>query len=70
MAQTISLGIVSDIHYASAAEQARGEEFEFAGMPNVVLTPHIAAIREETMGNILPEIGENVAWAIQQDRAA
>jgi len=41
---------------------------EFAGMPNVVLTPHIAAIREETMGNILPEVGENVAWAIEQDR--
>ena len=41
---------------------------EFAGMPNVVLTPHIAAIREETMDNILPEIGRNVAWAIEQDR--
>jgi phosphoglycerate dehydrogenase-like enzyme len=41
---------------------------EFAGLPNVVLTPHIAAIREETMGNILPEVGENVAWAIEQDR--
>jgi phosphoglycerate dehydrogenase-like enzyme len=41
---------------------------EFAGMPNVVLTPHIAAIREETMGNILPEVGENVAWAVAEDR--
>jgi phosphoglycerate dehydrogenase-like enzyme len=41
---------------------------EFAGMPNVVLTPHIAAIREETMDNILPEIGRNVAWAIAEDR--
>jgi phosphoglycerate dehydrogenase-like enzyme len=42
---------------------------EFAGMPNVVLTPHIAAIREETMGNVIPEVGENIAWAIAQDRA-
>jgi glyoxylate reductase len=41
---------------------------EFAGMPNVILTPHIAAIREETMENILPEISQNVAWAIEQDR--
>jgi phosphoglycerate dehydrogenase-like enzyme len=41
---------------------------EFVGMPNVVLTPHIAAIREETMGNALPEVAENVAWAIEQDR--
>jgi glyoxylate reductase len=41
---------------------------EFVGMPNVVLTPHIAAIREETMGNALPEVAANVAWAIEQDR--
>jgi hypothetical protein len=37
MAQTVTLGIVSDIHYASAAEQARGEEYEFAGIPNPLL---------------------------------
>lgn len=34
MGQSIALAIVSDIHYASAAEQARGERYEFAGIPN------------------------------------
>jgi hypothetical protein len=37
MGQTIRLAIVSDIHYASAAEQARGEEYEFAGIANPLL---------------------------------
>jgi phosphoglycerate dehydrogenase-like enzyme len=40
---------------------------EFSGMANVVITPHIGGIREETMDNILPEITQNVAWAIEQD---
>ncbi len=37
MGQTIRLGILSDIHYASAAEQARGGEYEYAGIPNPLL---------------------------------
>ena len=43
---------------------------EFADLPNVVLTPHISAVREETMGNMLPEVGENIAQAIRDMRAA
>ncbi len=31
---TCTLGIVSDIHYASAAEQARGKDFEYGGLTN------------------------------------
>ena len=34
MGQTITLGIVSDIHYAGAAEQARGKDYEFEGLTN------------------------------------
>ena len=34
MARTSTLGILSDIHYASAAEQARGHDFELGGIPN------------------------------------
>jgi len=32
--RTCTLGILSDIHYASAAEQARGGDFEYRGIPN------------------------------------
>jgi hypothetical protein len=32
--RTCTLGILSDIHYASAAEQARGDDFEYRGIPN------------------------------------
>jgi len=32
--RTCTLGILSDIHYASAAEQARGPEFEMRAIPN------------------------------------
>ena len=32
--RTCTLGILSDIHYASAAEQARGEDFEYRTIPN------------------------------------
>jgi phosphoglycerate dehydrogenase-like enzyme len=39
---------------------------EFAGLSNVIVTPHISAVREETMGNILPEVTRNVAWAIRE----
>ncbi len=53
-------------HGATASGLAGGHAF--AGMPNVVLTPHTAGTWEETMGNVLPGIGGHVGWAIQQDR--
>ena len=34
MPSTIHLTILSDVHYAGAAEQARGEDFELAGVTN------------------------------------
>ncbi len=34
MARTCTLGILSDIHYAAAAEQARGHDFELRGISN------------------------------------
>jgi hypothetical protein len=34
MTDSITLAILSDIHYASAAEQARGDDYEWAGVPN------------------------------------
>lgn len=34
MSETITVAIVSDIHYAGAAEQARGNDFEFRGLRN------------------------------------
>lgn len=37
MASTCTLGILSDIHYASAAEQARGPSYEFVGIRNSAL---------------------------------
>jgi hypothetical protein len=37
MAQPYRLTIVSDIHYASAAEQARGDDYEIACIPNPAL---------------------------------
>jgi hypothetical protein len=37
MAQLYRLTIVSDIHYASAAEQARGDDYEIACIPNPLL---------------------------------
>ncbi len=37
MAVTCRLAIVSDIHYASAAEQARGDDFEYRGLSNPLL---------------------------------
>ncbi|HOX59831.1 MAG TPA: hypothetical protein P5205_08750 [Candidatus Paceibacterota bacterium] len=32
--RTCTLGILSDVHYASAAEQARGKDYEFRGLSN------------------------------------
>jgi len=37
MADSYTLGILSDIHYAGAAEQARGNDYEAAGIPNPFL---------------------------------
>jgi hypothetical protein len=34
MSETVRVAIVSDIHYASAAEQARGNDYEFRGLAN------------------------------------
>jgi len=34
---TVRIGIISDIHYASAAEQARGNDYEWRGLPNPFL---------------------------------
>ena len=32
--RTCTIGILSDIHYASAVERARGDNYEIAGIPN------------------------------------
>src|SRR5947209_1669753 len=37
MSETTKIAIVSDIHYASAAEQARGNDYEFRGLANPLL---------------------------------
>ncbi len=37
MDRSITLAVVSDIHYASAAERARGRDYELRGIPNPVL---------------------------------
>jgi len=37
MSESIRIAIVSDIHYASAAEQARGNDYEFRGLANPLL---------------------------------
>src|SRR5207247_1496606 len=34
MARKYTIGIVSDIHYAGAAEKARGDRYEFLGVTN------------------------------------
>lgn len=34
MSESINVAVLSDIHYASAAEQARGNDFEFRGLRN------------------------------------
>jgi len=39
MGRVIKLAIVSDIHYASAAEQARGDDYEFCGLNPLVRFP-------------------------------
>jgi hypothetical protein len=37
VSETVTVAIVSDIHYASAAEQARGNDYEFRGLANPLL---------------------------------
>src|SRR5438128_8359539 len=37
MSSTCTLGILSDIHYAGAAEQARGNDYEWRGIANPLL---------------------------------
>jgi len=45
MAATIRLAIVSDIHYASAREQARGNDYELRGIANPLLRRLLAIWR-------------------------
>jgi hypothetical protein len=45
MVRTIKLAIVSDIHYASAAERARGGDFETRGIANPLLRGLVRAYR-------------------------
>ena len=42
---TYSLAILSDPHYASAAEQARGDDFEYRDIPNPLLRATVHAYR-------------------------
>jgi hypothetical protein len=37
MPRTFSLAVLSDVHYAGPAEQARGEDYEFRDIPNPLL---------------------------------
>src|ERR1051325_6794788 len=37
MSRPFTVAILSDIHYASSAEQARGEDYEFRGIKNSLL---------------------------------
>jgi hypothetical protein len=45
MARDCTIAILSDIHYASAAEQARGNDYELAGVTNPVLRAVFKAYR-------------------------
>ena len=45
MSGPIRLLVVSDPHYASAAERARGDAYEFAGIPNFWVRGFIRAYR-------------------------
>src|SRR6266436_2601212 len=45
MASTCTLGIVSDIHHASAAEQARGNDYEWRSLANPLLRLLVRAHR-------------------------
>jgi hypothetical protein len=60
--RTCTLGILSDIHYASAAEQARGGDFEFRGITNPLARPfarwfrHFIWLREPLRKNHLLDL--------------
>ena len=45
MSQRRTLAIVSDIHYASAAEQARGAHYELRGISNPLLRRFVSYYR-------------------------
>src|SRR6266567_4071001 len=45
MPRTFRLAILSDIHYAGAAEQARGDDYEFTGIHNPLLRAAFRAYR-------------------------
>lgn len=45
MSRTVRLVIFSDIHYVSAAEQARGDDYEFRGVSNPVTRNALKAFR-------------------------
>ncbi len=45
MAELRRIAIVSDIHYASAAEQARGDDYEYCDQPNPLLRLAVRAFR-------------------------
>src|SRR5437867_4214328 len=45
MSRDYTIAILSDIHYASAAEQARGNDFELAGVTNPVIRRVVKAYR-------------------------
>ena len=41
----VTVAVVSDIHYAGAAERARGENYEMRAIPNPVLRTMARAYR-------------------------
>ncbi len=45
MSLAFTIGVVSDIHYASAAEQARGDDYEINAVPNPALRLFLRAYR-------------------------
>jgi glyoxylate reductase len=70
LAGALAAGVIAGAGLDVFEEEPLVGLHEFSGISNVILTPHIAAIREETLDNILPEIGQNISWAIEQDRNA
>jgi phosphoglycerate dehydrogenase-like enzyme len=68
LAEALARGVIAGAGLDVFEEEPLVGRHAFANLANVVLTPHSAAIREETMANILPEIGRNVARAIAEDR--
>jgi hypothetical protein len=46
MSRVFTLAILSDVHYASAAEQARGEDYAFQGIRNPLVRHAVKALRQ------------------------